>query len=39
MKVTRSVLVIALVIVVSTLAAVTHLADESFEFPALRVRT
>jgi len=38
MKVTRSVLLIAIVVVVSTLAAVTHLADETFEFPALRVR-
>lgn len=37
MKLTRSVLLVALVIVVSTVAAVAHLADERFATPVLRL--
>lgn len=36
MKVTRSVLLFAIVVVVSTVAAVAHLTDETFDIPSLR---
>lgn len=35
MKVTRSVLLFVLVVVVSTVAAVAHLTGETFDIPAL----
>lgn len=37
MKVTRSVLLVALVIVASTVAAVAYLTDERFATPMLRL--
>lgn len=37
MKVSRSVLLVLIVVVASTVAAVAHLTDESFDIPALRV--
>lgn len=37
MKITRSVLLVVLVIVASTVAAVAHLADERFAIPVLRL--
>lgn len=36
MKVTRSVLLFALVVIASTVAAVAHLTDETFDIPSLR---
>jgi hypothetical protein len=36
MKVTRSVLLFALVVIASAAAAVVHLTDETFDFPSLR---
>lgn len=36
MKVTRSLLLFALVVIVSTVAAVAHLTDATFDIPSLR---
>jgi archaellum component FlaG (FlaF/FlaG flagellin family) len=37
MKVSRSVLFVLIVVIASTVAAVAHLTDETFDIPALRV--
>jgi hypothetical protein len=37
MKVTRPVLFVVIVVIASTLAAVAHLTDATFDIPALRL--